>query len=293
MQETQLWSLGWEDPLEKKMATTPVFLPGKSHEQKNLVGYSPWGCKEPDTTEQLSSTAHWVHSISVQVLFINSLGSSGESWGQEEGAEPFCPSLTYQAHHLPSQGLSFSRRERLKPWPWNRFLKRAGLLSICFPGSRHVSCSEAGVAFPLPWGRGLDSLTSQSPPPALVHITVSDCVHASLEIFVTLPPSPTSSASPQGLAGHVPGLWAGLSLYSLYSVWAAICILPAVGSMPLTRWHTREPRAPLSTVSQVASVPGSRNQNLDRWGGGVQTQWPPRARKAHYCLQPALSSLLA
>ena len=29
----------------------PVFLPGESHEQKSLVGYSPWGCKEPDTIE--------------------------------------------------------------------------------------------------------------------------------------------------------------------------------------------------------------------------------------------------
>ena len=30
---------------------TPVFLPGKSHGQRSLVGYSPWGCKESDTTE--------------------------------------------------------------------------------------------------------------------------------------------------------------------------------------------------------------------------------------------------
>ena len=37
--------LGWEDPLEKEMATTPVFLPGESHRQRSLVGYSPWGRK--------------------------------------------------------------------------------------------------------------------------------------------------------------------------------------------------------------------------------------------------------
>ena len=30
---------------------TPVFLPGKSHGQRSMVGYSPWGCKESDTTE--------------------------------------------------------------------------------------------------------------------------------------------------------------------------------------------------------------------------------------------------
>ena len=32
---------------------TPVFLPGKSHGQRSLVCYSPWGCKESDMTEQL------------------------------------------------------------------------------------------------------------------------------------------------------------------------------------------------------------------------------------------------
>ena len=36
-------SLGWEDPLEKEMALIPVFLPGKFHGQRSLVGYSPWG----------------------------------------------------------------------------------------------------------------------------------------------------------------------------------------------------------------------------------------------------------
>ena len=40
MQETQVQSPGWEDPLEKK--PTPVFLPGEFHEQRSLVGYSPW-----------------------------------------------------------------------------------------------------------------------------------------------------------------------------------------------------------------------------------------------------------
>ena len=38
-------SLGPEDPLEKELATTLVFLPGKSHGQKSLAGYSPWGRK--------------------------------------------------------------------------------------------------------------------------------------------------------------------------------------------------------------------------------------------------------
>ena len=55
MQEIWVQSLGQEDPLEK-WQPTPVFLPGKSHGQRSLVGYSPWGCKESDTTEQLTVT---------------------------------------------------------------------------------------------------------------------------------------------------------------------------------------------------------------------------------------------
>ena len=53
MQETQVQSLGQEDPLENKMATHPVFLPGESHGQRNLVGHSPWGGRESDTAERL------------------------------------------------------------------------------------------------------------------------------------------------------------------------------------------------------------------------------------------------
>ena len=51
IQEAQVQSLGQEDTLEEKMATTPVFLPGKSCGQRTLVGNSPWGQKESDTTE--------------------------------------------------------------------------------------------------------------------------------------------------------------------------------------------------------------------------------------------------
>ena len=43
MQETQVQYLGWEDPLEKGIQPTPVFLPGESHGQRFLEGYSLWG----------------------------------------------------------------------------------------------------------------------------------------------------------------------------------------------------------------------------------------------------------
>ena len=39
---------------EGGMKNIPVFLPGESHGQRSLVGFSPWGCKELDVTEQLT-----------------------------------------------------------------------------------------------------------------------------------------------------------------------------------------------------------------------------------------------
>ena len=53
MQKTWVRSLGREDLLEKE--PIPVLLPGESHGGKSLVGCSPWGRKESDTTEQLHS----------------------------------------------------------------------------------------------------------------------------------------------------------------------------------------------------------------------------------------------
>ena len=40
-------------PWRRKWQSTPGLLPGKSHGQRRLVSYSPWGCRELDTTERL------------------------------------------------------------------------------------------------------------------------------------------------------------------------------------------------------------------------------------------------
>ena len=53
-------------PWKREWLLTSVFLPGESHGQRNLGGYSPWGCKELDTTERLTL------SLSVNVLYIYS-----------------------------------------------------------------------------------------------------------------------------------------------------------------------------------------------------------------------------
>ena len=45
MQETRVQPLGREDPLRRNWQPTPVFLPRKSHGQRSLASYYPWGCR--------------------------------------------------------------------------------------------------------------------------------------------------------------------------------------------------------------------------------------------------------
>jgi len=45
MQETGVQFLDQEEPLEKGMTTHSSILPGESHEERSLAGYSPWGCR--------------------------------------------------------------------------------------------------------------------------------------------------------------------------------------------------------------------------------------------------------
>ena len=58
MQETWVWSLGQEDPLEKGMATHSTTLAWRiPWKEETLAGHTPWGRKESDMTEQLT---HWI-----------------------------------------------------------------------------------------------------------------------------------------------------------------------------------------------------------------------------------------
>ena len=47
-------------PWRRAWQPTPVFLPRESHGQRNLTDYSPWGCKELDTTEETWHSEMWI-----------------------------------------------------------------------------------------------------------------------------------------------------------------------------------------------------------------------------------------
>ena len=53
------WRRNWQP--------TPVLLPGESQGRRSLVGYSPWGHKDPDTTERLHF--HYIYQIDKQEVF--------------------------------------------------------------------------------------------------------------------------------------------------------------------------------------------------------------------------------
>ena len=60
-------------PWRREWLLTPVFLPGEFHRQSSLVGYSPCGCKESDTSERLtlSLSYTYIHQRNVQVVNIS------------------------------------------------------------------------------------------------------------------------------------------------------------------------------------------------------------------------------
>ena len=54
-------------PWRRKWQSTPALLPGKSHGWRSLIGYSPWGRKESDTTERLHFHFHTVKGFGIVI----------------------------------------------------------------------------------------------------------------------------------------------------------------------------------------------------------------------------------
>ena len=80
-------------PWRRKWQSTPVLLPGKSHGQRSLVGYSPWGCKELDTIERLHFHFHFHFT--------------------HQGRETVIETLAYCVHPLPGKDYSFLLHPKL------------------------------------------------------------------------------------------------------------------------------------------------------------------------------------
>ena len=76
--ETFVQSLGWEDSLEREWLPTSV-LPGESHGPRSQAGYSPWGCKGSDMTDDSYKSPNWKWNLSRHLCVGAALSCKGFS----------------------------------------------------------------------------------------------------------------------------------------------------------------------------------------------------------------------
>ena len=111
--ETWVWSLGWEEPLEKRTATHFCTLAWRIHGQKSLAVYSPRDGKESDTTEWLSLSRFFRDSLEAKkslfcccLITLSCLTLCNPTDNSPSG--PSIPGI-FQARILEGVAISFSR----------------------------------------------------------------------------------------------------------------------------------------------------------------------------------------
>ena len=98
MQEHRLSPWVWKIPWRRKWQPTPIFLPGKSHGQRSLADYGPWGRKESDMSQELNNNNSerqqhkipqtiWFHTYEISRKYIY---TDTEHMGLEMGASTDC-----------------------------------------------------------------------------------------------------------------------------------------------------------------------------------------------------------
>ena len=143
MQETWVRSLGQEDPWRRECLPTPIFLPGESNGLRSQAGYSPWGHKKSDMTEQLTLAA------------AKSLQSCPTLCDPIDGSPPGSPAPgILQARTLEWVAISFSNA-----WKWKVEVKSCSRVQLFLipwtaayqaPPSMGFSKQEYWSGVPLP-----------------------------------------------------------------------------------------------------------------------------------------------
>ena len=128
--------------LLRKWQPSPVLLPGKSHGWRSMVGYSPWSCKELDTTEQLNTYTHSLTLWSSHYVGLSlslPLSKVSETLLQSQGLGEWAASL----------GLT-SRLSELVSRRWRHLIFLA--LCSCYVPSTSGGTESRAAAF-CNWGR--------------------------------------------------------------------------------------------------------------------------------------------
>ena len=140
----------------RKWQPTPVFLPGESHGQRSLMGCSPWGHKELDTTERLSTRAQKVcRPFSAFWPLSKQQFSEQESWLLRH----FYFFFAYLSSFLPMQGAGLNC--------WNKSKQRCCIhfTAVTSCGSRRRHQTELRRAF------CASLLAKATKPPAMAYPT--------------------------------------------------------------------------------------------------------------------------
>ena len=129
MQETWVPSLVQKILWRRKWPPTPVFFPGEFHEQRNLAGCSPWGCKESGTTERLHFTIAHQAPLSMEI-------SKQEYWSglpfpapgdpPRPETEPTSPALPGRFFTAEAPGKPLKKKKKIVVDLSNRILCQSG-----------------------------------------------------------------------------------------------------------------------------------------------------------------------
>ena len=149
MRETQVQSLGREDPWRRKRQLTPVLLPGESHGGRNLVGYSTWGRKESETTERLHFHFHFHSDQSIQHIkkqrhYFANKDLSRQSYGFSSGCIWMWELECEESWKWKKLKVNLLSRVRLSETPW----------TVAYQAPHSVGFSRqeywSGLPFPSP-----------------------------------------------------------------------------------------------------------------------------------------------
>ena len=145
-------TLGWEDLLEKKMATHSSILAWKIPWTEEPVGYSPWGHKELDMTERLHFKLwDWPIPRKIRCMTAIHLIRKGISYVLSHGLPRWCSG---------KESACQCKRCRFDPWirkiPWSR---KWQLALVFLSGKFHGQKSLASYS---PWGRKKSDMTEHT-----------------------------------------------------------------------------------------------------------------------------------
>ena len=130
--DPRLGKISWR----RKWQPTPVFLPGKSHGQRSLEGYSPWGLKESDTTERLN---HHHHSHLQKRIATTTVEISNLDLDQQR--------LPYSTRGIQIKIHFYSILERLQYHILSYLFKSYGQPHHCLLHSKGQLCSQGDILF--------------------------------------------------------------------------------------------------------------------------------------------------